>query len=64
MNKEQVEQELSSKGFYYESKTSSLIVIEGNYGYIDYWFTTGKWKCRQKNNNGFGLRTLLKYLDD
>jgi hypothetical protein len=38
------------------------LVVEGPVGFIDYWPTTSRWKCRQSGDTGFGITGLLGFL--
>lgn len=61
--KEQAIKKLDDMGLLYELKNDgNHVVIDGPNGHVDYWPTTGKWRCRHTNIKGQGWKDLEIYL--
>ena len=40
------------------------LIVESHLGYVDFWPGTGKWATRNPLSvSGFGLRTLIEYIN-
>lgn len=39
-----------------------IIIPKSEYGAVDFWPSTGRWKCRSSEHDGFGIDSLLKFL--
>lgn len=55
---------LDKKGIKYESKNDGIhLIVECGSWFVDFWPSTGKYRCRGSKKHGRGIRELLKYID-
>lgn len=63
-NRDQSAQYLAKRDIPFESKNGGAhLIVEGVDCYIDLWPGTGKWITR-KGHKGFGVRNLVKFIDE
>ena len=61
--REQAPEELRRAGILFEVKNlGAHLIVEGRYGYIDFWPGTGKWSVRG-GKKGFGTANLINLVN-
>ena len=55
---------LRKAGIEFASKNEGLhLIVTGKVGLIDFWPSTGKWKCRASGKYLRGIKSLIKYIE-
>lgn len=63
-NKAYSTEALRKAGIEFVSKNEGLhLMVIGKVGFIDFWPSTGKWKCRTSGKYLRGIKSLIKYID-
>jgi hypothetical protein len=47
-----------------EKNNGSHLVVEGPDCFIDLWPSSGKWRVRNGGREGFGVRNLIRFIND
>jgi hypothetical protein len=56
---------LVDSGIIFISSNNGLhLIVEGCYGYIDFWPSTGKWIDRKTQESGIGAGKLLEFITE
>lgn len=63
-NRASARQLLEAHGIEYRTNNDGIhLMVEGNTGYIDFWPGTGRWRARECEASGFGVRALLDAIE-
>ncbi len=55
---------LESRGIEYMTNNDGVhLIVTGNFGFIDFWPGTGKWKTRDNSMSVFGVFGLLEMIE-